>query len=331
MRLRRLCAAVSLTSLVLAPTPAKAVETSCRNVYTPVHFGLTQQTMYGRLCVPQGATKVQVLVPGATYTSDYWDIPVNPDARSVTRAMNNAGIATMTVDRIGTGKSSKPLSVLVNAVTQAEAVHDVIRTLRPQFDKVLIGGHSLGSAISMVEAGTYHDVDGVLVTGMTHMIDYARAVPAIANSIPATLDPKLSARGLDAGYLTTMPGARYGMFHAPGPNVPDAVNHDESTKDVFAAAEAINALTMNTVVLPASSTITAPVMTAQSSADYFCGIPPLGADCSSTEALVASERPYFPQAPRVDGFLLDGYGHCFNYAPDSAEYHAAIIAWQQSI
>jgi hypothetical protein len=88
---------------------------------------------------------------------------------------------------------------------------------------------------------------------------------------------------------------------------------------------------MNNIVIPASSDITVPVLTAQAQADHFCGTPPLGADCSSGEALAASERPYFSNAPRVDGFVLTGYGHCFNFAPNSADYHAAVVAWQRSI
>src|ERR1041384_4053252 len=98
MRFRRLCAAVLLAALLPVPAQANAAQTTCEDVYTPVQFGLVKQTMYGRLCVPRGARAVQVLVPGGTYTSGYWDIPVGPEARSVVRAMNSAGIATMAVD-----------------------------------------------------------------------------------------------------------------------------------------------------------------------------------------------------------------------------------------
>ncbi|WP_112271113.1 alpha/beta hydrolase [Lentzea terrae] len=331
MRIRRLCAAVSLTLLGLAPTPANAVETSCQDVYTPVRWGLTQQTMYGKLCVPQGATTVQVLIPGGTYTSAYWDIPVQPEIRSVRQAMNHAGIATMTVDRIGTGRSSKPVSLLVNTVNQAAAVHEVISDLRPQFQKVLVGGHSVGSAIAIAEAGTYHDVDGVLVTGLTNQLNHLTGLPALTNMIPVTLDPQLSGLGLDPGYLTTAPGTRYTTFHAPGALDTAVIGYEESTKDVFATNEAVTTVLMNNIVIPASSDITVPVLTAQAQADHFCGTPPLGADCSSGEALAASERPYFPDAPRVDGFVLTGYGHCFNFAPNSADYHTAVVAWQRSI
>lgn len=331
MRFRRLCAAVLLAAFLPVPTPANAAApTTCEDVYTPVQFGLVRQTMYGRLCVPQGARTVQVLVPGGTYTSGYWDIPVDGETRSVTRAMNSAGIATMTVDRIGSGRSSKPLSILVDVPNQAQAVHQVIQNLRPRFSKVLVGGHSIGSAIAMAEAGTYRDVDGVLVTGMTHQWDYVRAVPALTNLIPAPLDSRLALRGLDVGYLTTVPGSRYTMFHAPGPNIPDVIDLDEATKDVVSAGEFVTTTLMSNLVLPVSALINVPVMTVQTSADYFCGTPPLGADCSSADALVRSEKPFYPKAPRVDGFVVDGYGHVFNFDTRTAnQYHAAVIGWQR--
>ncbi|SDG74652.1 Pimeloyl-ACP methyl ester carboxylesterase [Lentzea fradiae] len=332
MRFRRLCAAVLLAAFLPVPTPASAAQTTCEDVHTPVRFGLIQQTMYGRLCVPRGATTVQVLVPGGTYTSGYWDIPGEGERRSVTRSMNSAGIATMAVDRIGSGKSTKPLSILVDVPNQAQAVHQVVQNLRPRFAKVLVGGHSIGSAIAMVEAARYRDVDGVLVTGMTHQWDYLRAVPALTNLIPALLDPKLSLRGLDVGYLTTAPGTRYTMFHAPGPNLAEVISLDEATKDVVSAGEFVTTALMSNLVLPASTTISVPVMTVQTSADYFCGTPPLGADCSSPQALVRSERPFYPRAPRLDGHVVNGYGHVFNYDTTEADaYHAALIAWQRSI
>jgi len=109
------------------------------------------------------------------------------------------------------------------------------------------------------------------------------------------------------------------------------MDFEEATKDVASAGEAVTTILMNSVVIPSSRAITAPVMSVQSTEDAFCGTPPLGADCSSTEALIASERPFFPQAPRLDAFILSGYGHCFNYAPDSSAYHAAVVAWQRSI
>jgi pimeloyl-ACP methyl ester carboxylesterase len=329
MRFRRLCAAALLaTGTLLAPLPASAA-VSCQNVSYTVRIGLTPlvtslETMAGRLCVPGGATTVQVLIPGGTYDRTYWDVGFEPSTHSFTRAQNNAGFATLALDRLGTGLSSKPLSTFVTASTQASAVHQVIASLKPRFSKVIVAGHSIGSAMAMIEAGTYRDVDGVLVTGFTHKMNYITVVPVLANMIPA---------GLDLGYLTTMPDTRYNSFHKPGPLVPGAISFDESTKDVFAATEAVDTILLNTVIIPISRNITVPVLIVVVNDTHFCssGLPLMGSDCSSPAALKADEAPFFPAAPRLDTYVLNGYGHSINYAPNAPDYHAAVAQWSRSI
>jgi pimeloyl-ACP methyl ester carboxylesterase len=311
--------------LTVAPLPAQAAVT-CQDINYPVSLG----TMYGKLCVPSGATTVQVLIPGGTYNSSYWDIQFSPDTRSYRAAMNKAGFATLALDRLGTGRSSKPLSLLVTASAQAQSAHEVIQTLRPRFSKVIIGGHSIGAAMAMIEAGNYRDVDGVLVTAMTHRMNLITVLPVLANMIPAPLDSKLSLRGLDLGYLTTSPGTRYKAFHAPGPNVTGAINFDETTKDVFAATEAVDTLALTNVVIPATRRINAPVLLAVGNDNHFCGAP-LGSDCSSAEALRVSEAPFFSPEAKLKTFILGGYGHSINYAPNAAEFHSAVTAWAKGI
>ena len=130
-QLFRWVCAIALTAMGVGlpvPGPAWASEVSCQDLSVPVSVLGTPQTMSGRLCTPAGANTVQVLVPGGTYNSTYWDISYTPEIRSFRLAMNNAGYATLTVDRLGTGHSSKPPSALLTASTQAEAVHQVIQT-----------------------------------------------------------------------------------------------------------------------------------------------------------------------------------------------------------
>ncbi|MDT7784678.1 MAG: hypothetical protein QOF58_3097 [Pseudonocardiales bacterium] len=328
MRLRSLCAAALLATL-LTPAPANATTSPCQDVSYQVRIGLTPlvtslETMTGRLCVPAGATTIQVLIPGGTYDRTYWDVGFDPQTHSFTRAQNAAGTATLALDRLGTGKSSKPLSALVTASTQASAVHQVIQTLKPRFSKVIVAGHSIGSAMAMIEAGTWHDVDGVLVTGFTHKMNYITVVPVLANMVPA---------GLDLGYLTTMPNTRYNSFHKPGPLVPGAISFDESTKDVFAATEAVDTILLNTVIIPISRNINVPVMIVLGNDFHFCGsgVPLMGSDCSSPAALKADEGQFFPAVPRLNTFILNGYGHSINYAPNAPDYLSAVATWTKSI
>lgn len=301
---------------------------TCQDLRVRVSVSGTAQTMHGRLCVPEGAKTVQVLIPGGTYNSSYWDIGHSPETRSFRLAMNDAGFATLAV-RLGTGRSSKPLSALVTASTQADAVHQVIATLRPRFEKVIVGGHSIGSAMAMIEAGSYGDVDGVLVTGMSHRMNLITVIPVLANMIPAPLGG-LADAGLDLGYLTTSPGTRYSAFHSPGPLDGGAIDYDESIKDVFAVTESVDTLLLTNVVIPATRRIQVPVMLVVGDDTHFCGAP-LGSDCSSAEALRESEASFFSEAARLRTFVLHGYGHSINYAPNAPDYHRAVAQWTREI
>lgn len=321
--------AAGLVALVvassLAPASASAAPT-CREVNAPVTVLGHREVVHGTLCTPAaGAATVQVLVPGATYNSSYWDFP---DGRhSFRAAQNTAGFATLAVDRLGTGRSSRPSALTLTAFVQADALHQVVGGLRsgaygPRFSRVIIGGHSLGAAISVVEAGTYGDVDGVLLTGMTHRVDPAGVAAAFANFRPANLDPKF---GLlhPLGYLTTAPGTRYASFHAPGPTASDVLALEESTKDVFSPVEAVDGLGV-AVLLPYSRLIDVPVMSAVGSRDAaVCGA--LATDCSTSATLHAAEAPYFRAPLRT--YVLPGYGHSINLAPDARDYYSAVSSW----
>jgi pimeloyl-ACP methyl ester carboxylesterase len=304
-----------------ASVPASA-EPACRDVKASVLAGT--QTMYGHLCLPSGgADTVQVLIPGATYNSTYWDFP----GRSFRAAQNAAGFATLTVDRLGSGRSSRPLALALTAITQAQAVHEVVQGLRagrygPSFAHVVVGGHSLGAAIAAVEAGTYKDVDGVLLTGMTHRVNATGVAAAFANFRPANLDPKFGLL-FPLGYLTTAPGTRYRNFHAPGPNVPEVMAVEESTKDVFAPTETADGLVV-AVLSPYTALIDVPVMSAVGQHDgVVCGL--LATDCSSARALHADEAPYFSSG--LTTYVLPGYGHSINLAPNAADYYSAVADW----
>lgn len=80
------------------------------------------------------------------------------------------GYATLVADRLGNGASSTPVSLSLTATATAEALHGMVRALRDGLDgarpftKVVTVGHSLTSGTSVMEANSYHDVDGVLLT-----------------------------------------------------------------------------------------------------------------------------------------------------------------------
>lgn len=322
-----LAVATLVAGLLLIPgasTEPTQYETTCQERTFGVQVAGQNHTVAGTLCTPPDANTLQLLVPGGLYNSSYWDIAADPATRSFRRAMNNAGYATLAVDRLGSGHSSVPPSVLLTAITQADAMHQVVQAMRPQFEKVVIAGHSLGSAIAIIEAATYRDVDAVLVTAMGHHLNALGLAPIAATFVPAALDPAFVGRSLDPGYLTTMPGTRYSL-HNPGPNITVAVSFDEATKDVAAPTELLDAALLG-VVTPYTRLVDVPVLTAIASADpTFCGL--LATNCGTATSYRNAEAPYYSPQARLEAYVLPGYGHSLNYAPNAPNLHAAVISW----
>jgi pimeloyl-ACP methyl ester carboxylesterase len=314
----------------LLSVPAAADSATCQDVNIPVSIGIQQETMYGRLCQPSLPTStVFLLVAGGSYSSGYWDLPASLGLYSFRTGMNDAGYATFAVDRLGTGRSARPLSATLTAFVQASALHQVVARLRTDYQKVIIGGHSLGAATTIIEAATYQDVDGVLVAGITHHIDPVDAVNVLGAMYPAALDPVLAKRNYDVGYLTTQPGARWRTFHRPAQVSQQVLAYEEATKDAFAATEAPDGLGVG-VMTPYSILIDAPVLVAMGGQDeLFCSpIPLAGTDCTSAATIYAQEAPFYAPAARLRTYLLPGdCGHSFNFAPNAGLFADRVVAW----
>ena len=340
----RRVAAAALTTLaiggVLSPAHAAADSATCQDVHIPVSLAGMPETVYARFCAPaQPTSTVLALVPGGTYTGSYWDLPANLGLVSFRAGMNGLGYATLVIDRLGTGRSSRPASALLTTLTQAEVLHQIVGKLRagevgPGYRKVIVGGHSLGAAVSIVEAANHHDVDGVLSAGMTHEFDPVDSITNLVAALrPAALDPLLSNRNYDPGYLTTAPGTRQGAFHRPAQPSAAVLAYEESTKDAFATTEAADALGV-AAVSPYTILVDTPVLIALGGQDELYCAPPLlvGTDCSSAAAVHRQEAPYYSPGARLRTYLLPGnYGHAFNYAPNADLFYQAVARWADEV
>jgi pimeloyl-ACP methyl ester carboxylesterase len=308
--------------------PAAHAAVTCQNFLVPVTVPYSGLSMAGQLCQPATKTgTVIVLVPGATYNQAYWNFSYDPGVYNFRLAMNNAGYATMTVDLLGTGSSSKPLSLTLTSQVQAAAVHEVIGALRAgqvggqPFSTVILGGHSLGSTVVMWEAGTYQDENGVLFTGLDHHLNAVGIAILLASMHPADLEPRFA--GLDPGYLTTLPGTRQSLFYAPATTDPNVVATDEATKDVFSTTEAPDGALVT--LTTETENINVPVLLALGQDDQFmCGA---GDNCSTAASLYAGEAPYFTSAAHLQTYVLPGSGHDLNLATDTQQYQQAVITW----
>ncbi|MBX9252502.1 hypothetical protein H1Q63_00610 [Desmonostoc muscorum CCALA 125] len=103
--------AVSLVSTT--PAAASDRRTICKQIKQVVSLIEGQPSNYevvGELCYkPNHKNVVHLLISGATYGSVYWDFPLHPQRYSYVRALTNVGYATLNLERIGIGKSDRPI------------------------------------------------------------------------------------------------------------------------------------------------------------------------------------------------------------------------------
>lgn len=308
---------------------------NCQEVQVPVALAPPlpkTQRLAGQLCVPQvwqeGRT-IDVLVAGASYDRNYWDFGYNNSQYSYVNKTLNEGRATFAFDRLGTGKSTRPLSTVFTATNSAYTIHEAIQWLRGEkdFEKVHLIGHSLGSAISIEEAATYHDVDKLVLTGFSNALNISNSLPGVVGLHPALLDPVLEDKGyLDPGYVTTAPSTRPNIFYGV-PVDPAVIAYDEAHKTALSATELSTGLTSLEVpaLLNISQKVTAPTYIILGDQDkIFCGG---SVDCSSINNFTTHQEPYFDHAASFHAALVPATGHALTTVPSAQQSFDIINHW----
>ena len=120
-------------------------------------------------------TPVLVMIHGASDTHTVFDFA--PGFRAAPE-LAELGMPVLTVDRVGYGASSHPNGDSLDYPTSAGYVHEVIQAVRNGAlgfvpSAVVLLGPSAGGDIALVEAGTYHDVDGLVVVSNTSQLQPA--------------------------------------------------------------------------------------------------------------------------------------------------------------
>ena len=295
---------------VVSIRPALAVGADGATPCKKERFSVGTNTVWGELCGKRPTNSHTVLITshGATYNHLYWDWPQNPAARSLVRNLP-ARVSVLNIDLLGAGQSSHPLSAGLTLQAQAAMIHQLAAKMRARgFRHVILIGHSSGSGVATQEAATYHDVDGLIVTGFTHRLRSPVPPPggaAVPLSLyPAILDPAFASAGLDPGYLTTQPGARENIgFYNPATADPRVVAFDDAHKDTVAAPHAAGfAVLINDPSV--SRAVDVPVLSIVGNYDTFCDSP----SCPQ-----AAEEPaaWSPQA-QLEIRLIPGAGHCIH-------------------
>jgi len=190
-----------LGALLVAPAPAPATAARPPVVSRQVVFELENTNATSVLCLPDdqtyevrarlvgprravegrsGPIRVNVLVHDLAAGSWFWRMPGHP-AYDYARKLARAGETSLVLDRLGYGASPLADGDATCLGAQADMLHQVVQHLRsgrytfadpsvgttPAAAHVVTHGHAVGAAIAQVEAGTFDDVDGLVLMSWT--------------------------------------------------------------------------------------------------------------------------------------------------------------------
>lgn len=330
------CAAAlfSLGVAALAPCAAGATSAAglrCEELAFEVTLAPGDPTTYevwGELC-SRGSLQhktIQVALAGSTYSHLYWDWPYQPHLYSYVKHATAAGYAVLNLDRIGTGRSDHPPAAELTIASNAHVVHQIVEALRGgnrvvrsfgriRAERVVLVGHSLGSLIAIHAAATYGDVDGVVLTGITHTV-----TPALGDLqlYPASLDPRFADLNLPEGYLTTVPGGR-AIFYNPPFFDPQVLALDEATKETVT----VNELGTAPLALGLSNEVHVPVLVVVGDNDpAFCNPP----TCSASGTLDI-EPSFYPADACAQAVSIPGAGHDLNLHYQAPLTYGVVLHW----
>ncbi|MGF6881334.1 pimeloyl-ACP methyl ester carboxylesterase [Nocardia sp. GAS34] len=340
-----LAAVISLLALAIPAVPRAAaapgdgivdreISFSVRNVNAsgvPCGTDGRSYTVHGHLTGPARALAGHTAAGAALYLHGlevgewFWRFGAVPGYNHV-REMTARGHVSVTIDRLGYGASGQPAGTLSCVGGQATVAHQIVQELRSgdysadggvvAFEHVALLGHSLGGAITQIEAYSFGDVDAV---GVLSYSDLA-------------LTPELLAGTLSWG-TTCLTGGRKSPAGASGysyltPSV-DAYRQDflaQSPPAVLAAAlplRAINpcgdmvSLTEATAIDPLRlGAIHVPVLTLTGTNDRVFDV-----------NRARYQGKLFTGSTDVTSDILDGATHGLTVEPTAAQFRNDLDSW----
>lgn len=193
-----------------------------------------QWHLSGWLTVPDDPRRdeLHVLVHGAGADHRYWDWPMDPHRYSYVSWAAEHGIATLNLDRVGCGHSSRPPGNEVTVGAQADGIAAIITALRagqiasvPWFSRMVLIGHSIGSVICGTSVADHGGPDALVLTGYLPVDGTTEMGDELFSFafVPAT-EGKPELRGLvDDGYLVPRDGLGVDELRFWGPATDPAV------------------------------------------------------------------------------------------------------------
>lgn len=197
-------------------------------------------TIRGHLTGPAAAITGTDIDGGALYLhglevgEEFWRMPVEGDG--FVQQLAARGHVSVTINRVGYNDSGASSGFNSCVGGHADIAHQIIGQLKagtysgdhhPQFEKVALLGHSLGGAITEIEAYSFNDADAI---GILSFADSALTPSVLAGSLSWGLSCTLGGARSEAGapgyaYLTssTADYRRNFLAHTPAPLLPQAL------------------------------------------------------------------------------------------------------------
>lgn len=196
-----------------------------------------------------------IMVHGASDDHTVFDFA--PGYRAA-RDLADHGFGVLTVDRVGYGASSHPNGDTLDYATAARHLHEVVQDVRGGAlgftpSEIVLLGPSAGGDIIMVEAGTYHDVDGVVICFNTSELQ------------PALFEVDVNAWFAQGPYFDFGVAFRTDFFYAEPWARDRIIDLDNATRSLVPRAEIQSALAG--VAAPFRAEIDVPVLLMQADHD----------------------------------------------------------------
>jgi pimeloyl-ACP methyl ester carboxylesterase len=305
MRRVVLCAmSILVAAVVVAPRPAAAV-----NQPDAIRFDLQD----GNFIVgysyepprPRGLPVV-VMIHGASDSHTVFDFA--PGFRAAAQ-LALLGFPVLTLDRVGYGASSRPNGDTLTFAASAGYVHEVIQAVRGGAlgftpPKVVLLGPSAGADIALVEAGTYHDVDGLIIVSNTSQLQ------------PELFNVDFNAFFAQGDYFDFGVDFRTQFFYAQPFAPRRIIALDNATRSLVPRAEIASALAGASAAF--RSQVTAPVLLLQADHDEIF--------------IPVDDSALFSASPDVDFTLLRAAGHkLFQHPASHVLAVVRIAAWLSEV
>lgn len=322
--MRRMTTTTLLAAALIAsysPTASTAEATVQEITFTvtnPLEPGVSYE-IYGRMSLPEGSCAgVLLLQHGLSYGAWGWDFPIQPETYSTVKALADAGYASVTIDRLGYGRSAHPDGYKLTVEGYADMTRQMMDQLRtgtyaaaakPSFAKVGLMGHSAGTEVSEMTAALY-GADALIATAYHHFPSQRIVTDFFTGDFVRAAQDDYEEFGGDEAGRTEY------MYHLPNAD-PAVVAKDNELRNLTPSGEVYtigpqpSRYVMNRITSPTLLVL----------AEY---------DLLFEPSFAEQEEALFVSAHDLTTMIVEDAGHSFMLHKNAAQTNASMIGWLQA-